>query len=348
MRKNKRFLIVIISCNRLLYLKNCIKSVLEFAWNLDEAEYFIIDLGTIEDDINLYLQNCHVQGFSCRRFLKRSKNELYIAMNLAIEYAQKHNIPYIYFIQDDQQFVWKDKHFLQKIDNIFENDRNIFFVRTSLPRKFKLVKDPGLDIKMNIYNNIRYYKFNFIFQDYGVFRTELFNIIGKYPKFVTTHSHMNKKHVIQNICGEHWMRNLIIKKYPEMSMALLCDSNILMIPDVCVVRGSYRYGHYCEPTDYWYLEPFGAKQIELLKSNKSNKSNELNIFEEDFVKFNTNLKSTQIDVSIREKLNVVPEYPKNLYGTFPFVPKHLRKRYARISKEIDEDRYNIKKINVYN
>jgi len=330
---SKKFLIVVISCNRLFYLYNCIRSILEFGWKPEEAEYMIIDLGTVEQGIAGLLEDCQKKGFLCHRIPHRTDNELYIGMNYAVNYSISNNIPYIYFIQEDQQFVWKDEHFLQRISSIFEKEKNVYLVQPSIPRRCPIYITPDLDLRWQEIGDTRYYKYNLIYHDYAVIRTEFYKITGLYPDFTSTHSQYDKDKSMVRISGEHWTRYRVYERYPYMEMAELRFGHTIMIPDICVVRGPVRYGHYVPPSKGMYIDPLEKKSLDILHSN------EFKVFEDEIIHSNIDLKTLDIDTNIKTHLGMVPYYPNELSYTFPFKPKQYRHLAVAVTESSTYDQY---------
>jgi len=123
-----KLLNVIFSYNRYYLFKNTVESCLEFG---PEGDLLIVDDGS--DDvriieylkelkdrkINVIIRDKHLNGFH---------GKLYDNMDLATDYAIKNNYKYIFYIQDDMQFMWKDNSFITKVETIFNNNKNVSMI----------------------------------------------------------------------------------------------------------------------------------------------------------------------------------------------------------------------------
>lgn len=246
---------------------------------------------------------------------QRSKNELYDAMNSAVIYCLMNDIPYIYFIQDDQQFVWQDKDMIARYEALFEDEKNALTIHTSIPRRFQFdLSPPNLDMKWKQENDTRYYLYNMMYSDRSVLRVNMFKKTGLFPKDVCTHDFYNSKGKYIAQSGERWMRKRVDTLYPEAKCIALRDGNLVMVPDTCVIRGAFRYGDHEPPLEKYYISPLKEEKMRLLKSDKQI------VFEDEIIE--ANMKNTKIDASIKKRISQdVYGYPNDLSFTFPFVPK---------------------------
>lgn len=112
-------LICIFSYNRGDFLENLLVSINKF---YPEASLAIFDDGSDNPKVKAILENVphgtyiHVTDKTnpdCKH------GGLYNMMNVAIEYAKNSSFKYAYFVQDDMQFLWRDKKLKEKIESAF-------------------------------------------------------------------------------------------------------------------------------------------------------------------------------------------------------------------------------------
>lgn len=138
-----RILITIINKNRSLYLENLIKSYDEnFKTNYFDKKLIIIDssdkkteLKKIEKLKTKYHLNILKPSIN---LLDGYLGKLYHKMNMAVEYAIEENFDYIFFLQEDTQFIRKvlNKD-LKNIKKIFIN-KNIIHITSHFVKAFDI------------------------------------------------------------------------------------------------------------------------------------------------------------------------------------------------------------------
>ncbi len=115
-----KLLTVVFSYNRYALLKNTVDSFYAFG---PESDLLIMDDGSPDTRIHDFLSSCkknartsvwiksaHVPAFH---------GSLYENMNRAVSMALSGGYTYIFFVQDDMQFMWKDDDFHQRIARFF-------------------------------------------------------------------------------------------------------------------------------------------------------------------------------------------------------------------------------------
>ena len=135
-----RMLSCIFSFNRYEFLKNCVESWYEF---FRCGDLLIVDDDSDQPEMLEYLDVLEKNGTLVYRAkppsLIASKNGgLNANMDFAISYAESHGYDYVFFIQDDNQFVWHDPKILERVDDYFTRFPNLCMVQTlfivGLPR----------------------------------------------------------------------------------------------------------------------------------------------------------------------------------------------------------------------
>jgi len=250
---------VVITCNRLYYLKNCVSSILEFA-DLDKARLLIIDNCTVEPGFKAYLETLP-DYVDVKLYDKRSPNELYRSMNYAIRYAKDHGDKYVNFIQDDYQFLYKFPEMNRLVDEAFEKYHDIGQLQFNMGWKYKIKKIGKITVRD--VNGVKWFLFhNKPLCDNGFTKISVYDEIGLYP----SNTSMKGKEKGFSIKGEGWLaRNT--KKYRRMSIT---QPNIGMIMDCAYVRGNKRMGRYFSPPNKYYLKPFDDEKIDIIKFNSVN------------------------------------------------------------------------------
>ena len=257
----------VIHCNRLFYLKNCVKSILDFI-NLEGIHLLIIDNGSVESGVREYLSSLP-SFIGIKQIDGRHPNELHRSMNFAIQYCKKNKIPYVNFIQDDYQYVYKIPDLLSWVSDVFDFHSDIVQLNTNMVWKYKNIG------KYNniIVNGIKWYK---LLQktpcDNGITRVSFYDKIGLYPETVSVHGREKGY-----IAGESWFK----EKCKNFYRAMLSTPNMAMLMDCAYVRGDKRIGKYEEPPNDYYLEPLTENDYKVVVENSN--SNKV-CFIEDLIK----------------------------------------------------------------
>lgn len=262
------FTYAVISCNRAHYLRNCIESVLEFAGDdlrCGEAEVLVIDNGSVETGITEYL--CSLpESISLHRFADRTPNELYRAMNHAVEFSRERNRPYIHFIQDDCQFLRRDEELLTRIRRAFEACPDVYQLHVSLAWKMKLWKweNQGQTKVVEVPSGDARPPWKWLHLcdrppcDTGFTRIDLFDRIGLFPDHVTLKG---------PFMGEQWLYEQCRRIGAARMYSL--DPVMGMLPDAAYVRGDQRIGRYFAPPSRFYLEPLTDHDIRSIRENEA-------------------------------------------------------------------------------
>lgn len=165
----ENILFAIFSYNRGKYLRNCINSILENSPNIKNENIIIYDdnsdhVETIE--ILDSLKEIFTVKINTGENPDISRRGLYHNMNKALQDAIAGNFEYIFFIQEDLQFVRKmDVRFLSECEKIFESDCNIIQIQ---PLFFKgTIKEKAYREFIKINDDAQYYYGN-NFNLYGI------------------------------------------------------------------------------------------------------------------------------------------------------------------------------------
>lgn len=255
------FTFVVIGCNRLHYLKNCVDSIIEFV-GLEDIDLLVIDNGSSEKGTKDYLSSLP-RKIITHRFEKRSNNELHRAMNHAIQFSIDKGNQYINFIQDDYQYIYEQPKLLSWVTAAFEKHNNVIQLQTNLIWKYKknkIGKISSVDVA-----GVKWYLFHDKFPcDNGFTRVSVYKQFGFYPTNTSVHGSE-----VGFVSGESWFaKKCAEKRYKRMLLSL---PNLGMVPNCAYIRGKHRYGKYYAPIGRYYIEPFDKnRQDQLLKLSDRN------------------------------------------------------------------------------
>lgn len=256
------FTFVVIGCNRLYYLKNCVSSVLEFV-GLDNINLLVIDNASSEDGTVSYLNSLD-KSIDVHRFKKRSPNELHRAMNYAIKYAKNKGDKYINFIQDDYQYLYHQPDMLHRVSSAFDEFPKVVQLHTNLiwKRKHKKIGK----IKHVEVDGINWYLMHGKAPcDNGFTRISLFDKTGLYPENTSVHGRENGY-----LSGEKWLHKKVRGTKYRFRM-LLAEPNMGMMMDCAYIRGKFRHGKYFPCPNKYFIKPFGEKKIRRIQKNSRNR-----------------------------------------------------------------------------
>lgn len=244
---------VVISCNRLYYLKNCIDSIVEFV-GLDDINLLVVDNGSTERGMSSYLHSLPTE-VDVEEFHKRSPHELHAAMNFAIEYSRQKKSQFINFIQEDYQYLYRQPNLLQRISDAFRKRRDVVQLQTNLIWKRKR-KKLGKLIPVQVGDTKWYLMADKPPCDNGFTRVGLYSKIGLYPTFTSIHG---KEKGYRS--GEAWFAKKCRKKY----RMLMADPNMGMMMDCAYIRGNKRHGRYIKAPNKYYLKSFDSEKQKKVK-----------------------------------------------------------------------------------
>lgn len=256
------FTFAIIACNRLHYLRNCVQSVLRFV-DLDRVRLLVIDNGSTEKGTVEYLQSlsAYEPAVCVHRFLDRRRNELYRAMNFAVEFARSHRDEFVHFIQEDSQFLWRDPGMLDRVRRLFCDLPDVVQAHVSLGwhGKIKKWQQRGGCELINRDDDVWLLPRSMPPCDTGITRVSLFDRTGLYPEDTSLKGDGGQP------IGEEWMYNHCRRLGLRRVYSLL--PSLGMIPDGACVRGLQRVGRYFPPPADFYLRPLDPQQIRQLHAN---------------------------------------------------------------------------------
>ncbi len=117
------WVICIFSYNRGGLLRNLLQSIEEYYPEMDIA---IFDDGSDDElTLNVLADVAKKGGYVYKRtdVGKGSKHGgLYGMMNIALDYLFERDYQYAYFVQDDMQFLWRDRHFEERLKPVFSRE----------------------------------------------------------------------------------------------------------------------------------------------------------------------------------------------------------------------------------
>ena len=132
-----KFLTVIFCYNRFNHMKSMVDSWFEF---FDEGDLLIVDDNSTDPDLVAYLDSLKKDGVNVEIMDKQSQyghvhGGLYENMDFAVDYARTRGYEYIYFLQDDLQFLWKNPDFLDTIEDLFARFPGTCMIQNSFVQK---------------------------------------------------------------------------------------------------------------------------------------------------------------------------------------------------------------------
>jgi len=264
-----KILFTILTCNRFYYFKNCIESIIKCV-DMDRIDILIMDNNTIENGFDEYAHSLCLKhnNITIKKFIDRTRGELYRAMNWAVDYAKKNSYNIIDFIQDDRQYLYYKKDHLDDIIKIFDKHHDIVQINCNLAWRRKI---KGIGEVRDI--NVNESKYGVLLDkrvcDNGFTRVSVYDQIGEYPTDAISWG-MEKNRYVGKINGEIWFGKKCYKR--GYSRALAYYANIGMIFDCAYVRGDERYGNYFPSPGEFYFKMLDSKYINKIKSRaKRNK-----------------------------------------------------------------------------
>lgn len=132
-----RLLYAIAAFNRMHLLVNTVESVRAFG---PEGDILIVDDGSDDPSLLEYYNQLEENKIATVIRSDRSKDSdmhggLYVSMTKATQYAIENNYDYIYFLQDDVQFMWKDEQLMDRVANVFEQCPDASMVNPTFQKK---------------------------------------------------------------------------------------------------------------------------------------------------------------------------------------------------------------------
>ena len=125
---------VIFTYNRPYLLDNCIRSF--FACG-PEGDLLVFDDNSTLPESRRILEKWRAEGVDVRvnqREKRGKRGGLYDNMQESVDYALGQGYDAVFFIQDDQQFMWRDGSFWNRIEKIFQSMDPVFHVRPQFER----------------------------------------------------------------------------------------------------------------------------------------------------------------------------------------------------------------------
>ncbi|KKN09480.1 hypothetical protein LCGC14_1046210 [marine sediment metagenome] len=256
-----KVLFVIFTTNRFYYLRNCTDSLLEFV-DPDDCQVMIVDICTIEDGIQEYYDSFQGQ-IIVKKFEDRVPNELYRAMNYAIEYCRKNKIPIVNFIQDDYQYLYHLPGMVDNVLRLFKKDKSVGQIQTNLVWKRKKVGG----YKCKTIDGVNYAILqDKIPVDTGFTQVSIYKKIGLYPSGVISYDQKSykthgfgKNRYKKMTNGELWFGGQCRKR--NIKRAISLHPNMTMMFDCAYVRKWQRFGRYFPPPNKYYIKTFGEEEI---------------------------------------------------------------------------------------
>lgn len=116
------WLLCIFSFNRGFLLRNLIESIESF---YPDMQVCVFDDGSTDESTlqvlsELKEKGCHIHEHTFANGGSGKHGHLYDIMNIALDHAfARLNIEYLYFIQDDMQFLWRDEQLNERAKEVF-------------------------------------------------------------------------------------------------------------------------------------------------------------------------------------------------------------------------------------
>lgn len=120
---------VVFSYNRPYLLDNCVRSFQKFG---PGGDLLIFDDCSDDLEMKVMLEKFKRQGIWVYQSSKKENKQLgglYFNMEQAVSIAKKRGYNYIFFIQDDLQFMWKDQLFWERVNKVFSIKKEAFHYR---------------------------------------------------------------------------------------------------------------------------------------------------------------------------------------------------------------------------
>ena len=246
-----KYLITIFCYNRPHLLKNAVESFIEFG---PEGDLLVVDDGSNDPEVIDYLnmlENRKLTQVSirrCKREYDRRLGGLYPNMEMATKYAKDNGYDYIFYSQDDQQFMWRDNNFWRRVNEIFEHHPNAFMVR---PAFDKLIFSHNHANRFNICDSCP----GLLFKKAGFSAVGILSInkINKYNWHFQPTEVTNEAVVLETGLEMYLMKTAIIAPVP--------------VPETW--RFGKRVGKTKAPINKYFLKPLSEKQIFDLENSVS-------------------------------------------------------------------------------
>jgi len=224
-------------------------------------------MNTIETGFDEYAN--YISGkydIEVKKFIDRTRNELYRAMNWTIEYAKKNKYEIVNLIQDDFQFLYRHDGHIDDIVDIFNKNKNIVQINCNLMWRRKIDRIGKLK---NIISNGRKYAILLDKHpcDNGYTRIKVYERTGPYPEKAISWGH-GKDRYVGKMNGELWFGKKCGKL--KFKRAVGYFANAGMVFDCAYVRGNERYGDYFPPPGEFYFHILGEKHINKIRKRQSN------------------------------------------------------------------------------
>lgn len=247
----------ITSFNRLLYLKNLLKSLDDI--DREKVQFIVVDNCSVEPGVKEFLDLEKKKEKIHKLFLRGESekrnwtNDEYIAKNIIIENSLS---DIILFLQDDLQFIADEKTLLSATEDFRKT--KALCCESNAVRKSTI--DSNFEHKLDTLGTKFWIPKNNHFQTMGFFRSDIFSNFGLYPtNWPQTQEFWGR--------SEDWYDSHLKKKLPEIKMNISCwvplFSPVWNDPrgGYAFIRGDKRYGHYLPPVDDLYYSKFSFEEI---------------------------------------------------------------------------------------
>jgi len=254
----ERFTFAVFSCNRLHYLRNCLRSIEEFV-GLGAVDVLVVDNGSTERGMAEYLASLP-PPVAVHRFQGRAPHELYRGMNFAVGFSRRRGNPYVHFLQDDCQFLARDERMLHRVSAAFAARTDIAQLHVSFAWRGKLRKwgAGGMDL-VTIGTDRWLLPRLHPPCDTGFTRVSLFDRIGPYPE------DLSLKGEGGSLIGEQWLYQQCRRIGAGRMYSL--NPTLGMLFDAAYVRGDRRIGRYFPAPGRYYIRPLTPEQRRAIEAS---------------------------------------------------------------------------------
>ena len=239
--------IAITSFNRFKYFKALLKSMSNLS--RDNFYFIVVDNCSVESGLRNYILEKEESGEIHKAFLRKPEernwtNDEYIAKNIIIENSPTDSI---LFLQDDLQFIANEKTLIQTIDDF--NDLPGVCMELNGVRKISNFNKFISKRKLTSKNGFNYWApDDNHFQTMGLFKKQVFNILGKYPvEWPKTQEYWGRSEDVYD--------SMVKNRFPNAQLNITAQAP-LFLPvwnDIrggyAFIRGNKRYGQYVDPPD---------------------------------------------------------------------------------------------------
>lgn len=237
---------VIFSYNRPYLLNNCVRSFHEFG---PGGDLLILDDRSDVKEMKALLDKFEQQRIMVHQSVERGEGRhgrLYNNMEQALSFANEKGYDYIFFIQDDMQFMWKDEDFWEKAEKLFTEQKDALHYR---PQFEKIIFSHD---KKNMFK----YQAS---TDCWLHLKAAFTAVGVFS--IKKLSEVKWKFKNTEVENDSYAKYLGVRLYVSATPVLA------FVPEPETWRYRKQMGKSIKPRRKYFLKPLSPEKINQLKSN---------------------------------------------------------------------------------